>query len=433
MIQVIKCPSCAAPLECDENLFERCDFCGSKLSFNRSNVVSENMAGFDGLLRQAHKLKEIVNLVRKGLKGEAIKQYRETFGVSPQEAAEAVNKLATGQSVVFQTVETPFQNVETFQFGQNRINNQNIARVAKTVGIFTLIPTLIGVLAGIIGLGVAGYAVYKATQKDKNLTNITQNLFETDKSSTANEILRFGGEGVGAGNFRDNRVIATDAEGRIYSADYTGGRIQVFDKTGKYLSEWTLEDSKSPIFSLAASRNGRVYISQTRTLSAFDGASGKLLKTLKTNQFFNLAIRLDGKLVSLGKNSITVYDENLAKVADYPNINKDAGISKGFDFIAVNGLGEIYATPRNGQDVCKFSADGKFTDRFKIKPTSVNGIAVDSKGRIFISETNKVWIYQPNGQELDSFATKQTFGLAFNEQGELLTASRPFIVKYSVK
>ena len=94
-------------------------------------------------------------------------------------------------------------------------------------------------------------------------------------------------------------------------------------------------------------------------------------------------------------------------------------------------MGEIYAVPR-GKDVCKFSAEGKFLDRFKIKPGSINGIAVDAKDRIFVSETNKVWIYQGDGQELGSFATKQTFGLGFNEQGELLTASRPFIVKYSI-
>ena len=59
-------------------------------------------------------------------------------------------------------------------------------------------------------------------------------------------------------------------------------------------------------------------------------------------------------------------------------------------------------------------------------------IAVDSKGRIFISELSKIWVYQPDGNLLDSFDTTQTFAITFNDQGELLVASRPFVVKYAV-
>lgn len=432
MIQVIKCPSCAAPLECDENLFEKCDFCGSKLKINKKDVVSETNFGFDKLLRQAQKLKKIKNLIQRGRTIQAIHLYKETFNTSLDDATIAVNKLANGQSVVFQTTESPFQKVETFHFGQNNINNKNIARAAKTIGIFTLIPTLIGVLAGIIGLGVAGYAVYQATQKGKNPRSVAQNLFNTDKKSIANEVLRFGGEGVGIGNFKDNRAVAVDAEGRIYSADYTGGRIQVFDKDGKYLTQWFVGKKETPIVSLGASRNGKVYVAQPNNIMSYDGMSGKLLNETKTRFTSDMAITSTGNVILLERDKITIFDEKLKKLSEYSNIAKTAGISGGFTYIAVNGLGEIYAISRNGQDVCKFSADGKFTDRFKIKPTSVNGIAVDSKGRIFISETNKVWIYQVNGQELDSFETKQSFGLIFNEQSELITASRPFVVKYSI-
>ena len=45
---------------------------------------------------------------------------------------------------------------------------------------------------------------------------------------------------------------------------------------------------------------------------------------------------------------------------------------------------------------------------------------------------SQVLIYQANGDLIDSFQTTQSFSLAFNEQGELLTASRPFVVKYEV-
>ena len=111
MIKVIKCPSCAAPLECDGDAFEKCDFCGSQVAVNQNNVFTQNSIGFGGLLEQAHKLKEILGLSRNGRKIEAIKLYRETFGVGLAEAKEAVEKLEHGQSVSFQNVHFRSANV----------------------------------------------------------------------------------------------------------------------------------------------------------------------------------------------------------------------------------------------------------------------------------------------------------------------------------
>ncbi|NJM53963.1 MAG: hypothetical protein HC846_11600 [Blastocatellia bacterium] len=101
MLQVIKCPSCAAPLECDGDAFEKCDFCGSQVAVNQNNVFSENSFGFEGLLRNAHQLKEILRLARNGNKIEAIRRYRETFGVGLKEAKDAVERLERGESVSF--------------------------------------------------------------------------------------------------------------------------------------------------------------------------------------------------------------------------------------------------------------------------------------------------------------------------------------------
>src|SRR6185436_902489 len=45
----------------------------------------------------------------------------------------------------------------------------------------------------------------------------------------ADVVLRFGSEGTGAGRFEDARSVAVDGAGRIYVAEYSGGRVQVFD------------------------------------------------------------------------------------------------------------------------------------------------------------------------------------------------------------
>jgi sugar lactone lactonase YvrE len=63
---------------------------------------------------------------------------------------------------------------------------------------------------------------------------------------------------------------------------------------------------------------------------------------------------------------------------------------------------------------------------------SPNDLAVDSQGRLFVSQIVCVSFFDPNGNYLQDFKTDQAFGLAFNDQDELLIASRPFVVKYKI-
>ena len=270
MIQVVKCPSCSAPLECGEDLFEKCDFCGSKIVVDRTETFQENTFGFDKLLGQAYNLKEILGLARNGRKLEAVKLYRETFGVSLKEAKDAVERLESGQGVNFRNVQ--FQTSEPI-----KINSRKLAKTAKRVGFLALIPIFFGVIAGMIGIGGVIFAVYKVTANKTDSVDLTQKVFDFGKQSVAEEILRFGGEGVGAGNFKDNRVVGVDAGGNIYSADYSGNRVQVFDKTGKFLTQWNPKGSQI-ISSLAVSRKGKVYLARANTISAYDGINGSMLK-----------------------------------------------------------------------------------------------------------------------------------------------------------
>lgn len=163
MIQVIKCPSCAAPLECDGDAFEKCDFCGSQVAVTQNNVFSENSVGFGGLLQQAHILKEILRLVRGGNKIEAIKLYRETFGSSLLEAKNAVERLERGQSVSFQNVQFQTANVISLEAAKTAL---------KAVGIFSGSMLLIsGIIIIFVGLIVAG-VIWTITNRVNQVANI---------------------------------------------------------------------------------------------------------------------------------------------------------------------------------------------------------------------------------------------------------------------
>jgi len=49
----------------------------------------------------------------------------------------------------------------------------------------------------------------------------------------------WGGKGTDAGQFNVPHSIAIDSKGRIYVADRSNNRIQIFDQTGKFLDQWT--------------------------------------------------------------------------------------------------------------------------------------------------------------------------------------------------
>jgi DNA-binding beta-propeller fold protein YncE len=49
----------------------------------------------------------------------------------------------------------------------------------------------------------------------------------------------WGGKGTDAGQFNVPHSIAIDSKGRLYVADRSNNRIQIFDQSGKFLNQWT--------------------------------------------------------------------------------------------------------------------------------------------------------------------------------------------------
>lgn len=59
-------------------------------------------------------------------------------------------------------------------------------------------------------------------------------------------IADFGHKGGGPGEFDTPHGIALDAAGRIYVADRANARVQIFDATGQYITEWKSEEIGRP-------------------------------------------------------------------------------------------------------------------------------------------------------------------------------------------
>jgi sugar lactone lactonase YvrE len=184
---------------------------------------------------------------------------------------------------------------------------------------------------------------------------------------------------------------------------------------------------------MAADRKGNLYLQQASDIYMFEAETGKFLQKTERISAEGFTLTLDGRVIAVTDDGFVVLDGNLKKIQEIKDAAERANAASGFDEVAVDGNGVIYALDDQNGDVCKFSADGKFLNRFKSNSNSPNSIAIDPKGRVYVSDTSRIHVFDADGKAIDSFKATQAFGMIFNDKGELFVAARPFVVKYEIK
>jgi DNA-binding beta-propeller fold protein YncE len=267
----------------------------------------------------------------------------------------------------------------------------------------------------------------------------------------ASIVMTFGSEGTGPGLFTDARSIAVDGAGNIYVGEYGNGRIQVFDPEGKFVNQW-MADTKMPLRGMAADRKGTVYIAQRGIISRYEGATGKMIGQLQFPEgrgFDDVAVAADGGLItawfrvmngiSFGTrgDNIVRFDANGRTVRTIRDaISQQTDSAELETRVAVDGLGNIYALGTFNNAVFKFTPEGKFANKFGGSGDqpgqfrAPNAIAVDGQGRVYVSDFNRVQVFDANGRYIDQFkAGGVASGMVFNDKNELFVASRSKVVK----
>jgi streptogramin lyase len=264
-------------------------------------------------------------------------------------------------------------------------------------------------------------------------------------NSFANVAREFGSEGVGAGRFKDTRSVAVDGEGRIYTAEYIGGRVQVFDPQGRFLTQWMV-DQKRPLMSMAADRKGIVYIVQGGSILRYEGATGQPAGEVESRgpgfnrNYADVFVALDGSLYAIAANYFLVHIGTDNKIKRVIDAREKTGEHLNFDSLAVSGTGHIYALDRSEESVFIFGPDGRYINRFggdgdqPGQLRSPDDIAIDGQGRVYVCDVGRaVQVFDTGGRYLDSFANNEViFGLAINDQNEIFASQRNRykIVKY---
>lgn len=501
----LKCPNCSAPLNFSDNpnaVSIHCDYCNSTVIVPETSRPQKSFGEFNSGGNEADALNQVVQLVQNGRKIEAIKLFRETFGVGLKEAKEVVDAIQRQETVHFGT-----HSFSSAQFTTAYPNQPATVTVngGGCIGwlIFGALMTaamvvLVGVLGGLEGLNnpqinqvvdeinraignvettttvqveqdyeaIAQEIAETIVQNDPNATDVEQLAAEIAESLANNEplddelntifveiggeqaiagddgetavsdhiTLQFGrGEGNGPSFFDDTRRLAVDGEGNIYTGDYSGGRIQVFDKNGDFLRQINVGEDLYMV-GMTVDFNGVVYISQTNGLARFDGITGESLGILPGTEgvrFETLGTTVEGQIVGVTRDRLMRFDpqgnlmlnvaDAFGSIADYKTTHND---------VAIDGAGNLYVL--GSETIYKFNNDGQFVDRIGSKGegddqffTSPTALAVDGQGNIYANDFWGIKVFDENGrflQQLDSPGV--TFDMVVTTDNQLIVLDR---------
>lgn len=321
-------------------------------------------------------------------------------------------------------------------------------RLPKSLLLILVIP-LLGLVAAGIAVGVGLSPFLRSTPKGKTTSTPPRQpgpMGGIEKPpSFANVLLSFGSEGIGPGLFKDARSIAVDGNENIYVGDYTGGRLQVFDSSGNFITQWSV-DPKMPLRGIAADRKGTVYVVQSGVITRFEGSSGNKLGQFAYGEgwgFDDVVSTPDGGIVAAWyKNRDDIVRFNSAgqpvriiKAA----ISTASGDSELNTRVTIDGLGNIFALGTFNNAVFKFGPDGKFLTRFggqgnqEGQFNAASAIAVDGRGRVYVSDSKGIQIFDGNGRFLRVFKPEAyALGMTFNDRNELFIAARTKVLKLAL-
>jgi sugar lactone lactonase YvrE/DNA-directed RNA polymerase subunit RPC12/RpoP len=484
MPETFNCPNCGAPLDYKgSDPIIRCPYCNSSVvvpenlrakpefSSQPSNYTFSGIGNMGGLINQARRFKEVKDLARAGDMDEAVRVYCEITGVSPEMARPSVEALANGQPITLTGLNMgdmmgAVRMATEPSISIKPVDEKTSKGIARGLGCgigcfvaglvtFILITTLVPALGAAIGMAVGINPELipnlVSTAEVSNIPvieNIPTFPPATPQPSPtpgfANIVMSFGDKGTGPGFFNDERSIAIDAgSGKLYVAEYQGGRVQAFDASGKFISQWMVGDKKTIIRGMSADRKGNVFIVTGGKILRYNG-EGKLQSTISGGgkQYDKVVARPDGNLTAISNGEDLVHLSVAGKILGsipkaISTISGDTELDSSF---AIDGQGNIYILGTFNKAVFKFGPDGKYLNRFGgagDQPgqfTGVGTIAVDGQGRIYISDFKGIQVFDPDGRFLDVIDVEgAVFGMVFDDENNLYATSNvDKVFKFSI-
>jgi WD40 repeat protein len=373
-------------------------------------------------------LAQVAELIRSGNKIMAIKIYREMHGVGLADAKAAIDALAAGRQIGSVAPYDP--NAATKVVSETR----QLGRVLL-IGIIIFVAVILWISFHVSVSSNQSTTATAVIPIPSGVPNLP--AAPAGPPPYAHQVLEFGSEGIGPGQFKDSRTIAVSPDGKIYVGEYSDGRVQAFDATGKFLSEWSIGKDKS-LMSLAADRHGNVYVVVPFNIIRYDAATGmpqgQLESTFNGNEenYMDCCVALSGDVFAVTSDSNVVDLGPDGKIKSVFSASEKVGEDLSLERIAVLPTGEIFCLDR-AKGIFKFGPDGRYINRFGPTDDPDKGIivapeaiAVDGNACVYESASNPaIRVFNSYGNPIDSFGGDDVvFGLAIDDQNNIYACYR---------
>ncbi|MGA7730726.1 MAG: NHL repeat-containing protein [Chloroflexia bacterium] len=238
--------------------------------------------------------------------------------------------------------------------------------------------------------------------------------------------------------------VDLDSAGNVYVVTYNG-RIARFAPDGASLGSWSIEGKDVHPGAIEVDGAGNVYVAVGSDIRKYDDATGFEQRIIDVPEIFgasDVALAPDGSILTFlggSLDQILRFDPTGMEVARYerPITEYEPGAvtAPWLVRIATGSQGQIYLlnTSVTGTPIFVFSPEGRHLTHFGVRGdeegqlSSPGAIAIDSKGRIYVSDSSGVQVFDQDGEYIGVIRMPFSYrpgGMTFDDQDRLYVVSR---------
>jgi streptogramin lyase len=248
--------------------------------------------------------------------------------------------------------------------------------------------------------------------------------------ATGNFITQWGGSGNGHGLFDEPHAVAVAPDGTVYVTDSHNHRIQKFTAEGRYLGQWGTVGSGNGQFTapkaLAVGSDGSVYVADTHghRVQKFDsdghfitkwGSEGTGDGQFKTP--YGIAVGPNGYVYvsDTDNHRIQKFDPNGNFVTKWGSEGTGDGQFKWPHQIAIGSDGIVYVADQGNNRIQKFNADGSFIAKWGTWGTGDGQFS--GPWGVSVSNSDFVYVADTGNQRIQKFTSGGGFWNKWGSRG----------------